>query len=470
MIDEIARIQAGALARVQTAASVDELTTLGQEILGKRSELVGLRKQLGGLDEATRKQTGEALNAATQAIKAALADRESGLQGAERSARYEAERLDLTEVIDPPAGRAPPPRHPDLAGPRGHLRRHGLHASPRVPRSRPTGTTSRPSTSRTRTRPGRCGTPSTSTSASPARCSCARTRPRADPRDAGRGAAHLHRGPGPDLPTGHDRRHPPAGVPPDRGPGRRPGDHHRPTWPAPSRPSPRPTSARTSTSRLRPSYFPFTEPSAEFDIRPPGGDWLELGGCGMVHPNVLPPRAASTPRSGPASPSASASTAWPRSATASTTSASSSPPTSASWNSSDEGASFLAAGVRAGPDRRHRRAVGGVERPRHAGRGAGAARRGPGRHRRGPGAGDQAPSRRRPDPAGRRRRRRRRGAADRAAAPSTWPSGDLSRWPRSARPCRTAWRSSGARCGASGPTGCSARPPSSAWATTTTAS
>jgi phenylalanyl-tRNA synthetase alpha chain len=41
------------------------------------------------------------------------------------------------------------------------------------------------------------------------------------------------------------------------------------------------------TSRLRPSYFPFTEPSAEFDIRTPEGDWIELGGCGMVHPNVL---------------------------------------------------------------------------------------------------------------------------------------------------------------------------------------
>lgn len=40
-------------------------------------------------------------------------------------------------------------------------------------------------------------------------------------------------------------------------------------------------------SRLRPSYFPFTEPSAEFDISQPDGTWLELGGCGMVHPNVL---------------------------------------------------------------------------------------------------------------------------------------------------------------------------------------
>jgi len=41
------------------------------------------------------------------------------------------------------------------------------------------------------------------------------------------------------------------------------------------------------TSRLRPSYFPFTEPSAEFDIRRRDGAWIELGGCGMVHPNVL---------------------------------------------------------------------------------------------------------------------------------------------------------------------------------------
>ncbi|NOX31461.1 MAG: phenylalanine--tRNA ligase subunit alpha [Actinobacteria bacterium] len=40
-------------------------------------------------------------------------------------------------------------------------------------------------------------------------------------------------------------------------------------------------------TRLRPSYFPFTEPSAEFDISRPDGSWLELGGCGMVHPNVL---------------------------------------------------------------------------------------------------------------------------------------------------------------------------------------
>jgi phenylalanyl-tRNA synthetase alpha chain len=41
--------------------------------------------------------------------------------------------------------------------------------------------------------------------------------------------------------------------------------------------------------RFRPSFFPFTEPSAEFDIEWASSKtgWLEVGGCGMVHPNVL---------------------------------------------------------------------------------------------------------------------------------------------------------------------------------------
>ena len=39
--------------------------------------------------------------------------------------------------------------------------------------------------------------------------------------------------------------------------------------------------------RFRPSYFPFTEPSAEVDIRIGGGPWLEVLGSGIVHPNVF---------------------------------------------------------------------------------------------------------------------------------------------------------------------------------------
>jgi phenylalanyl-tRNA synthetase alpha chain len=45
--------------------------------------------------------------------------------------------------------------------------------------------------------------------------------------------------------------------------------------------------------KTQPAYFPFTEPSMEFLIEKPaslggkGDGWLELGGCGMIHPNVL---------------------------------------------------------------------------------------------------------------------------------------------------------------------------------------
>ena len=49
--------------------------------------------------------------------------------------------------------------------------------------------------------------------------------------------------------------------------------------------------------RFRPSFFPFTEPSLEVDIQcdrsgnevnfGEGNDWMEILGCGMVHPNVL---------------------------------------------------------------------------------------------------------------------------------------------------------------------------------------
>ena len=45
------------------------------------------------------------------------------------------------------------------------------------------------------------------------------------------------------------------------------------------------------TVRFRPSYFPFTEPSAEIDLKfsegPLEGKWLEVAGAGMVHPNVI---------------------------------------------------------------------------------------------------------------------------------------------------------------------------------------
>lgn len=44
---------------------------------------------------------------------------------------------------------------------------------------------------------------------------------------------------------------------------------------------------RDAELRFRASYFPFTEPSAEVDVSWSDGKWLEILGCGMVHPNVL---------------------------------------------------------------------------------------------------------------------------------------------------------------------------------------
>ena len=43
----------------------------------------------------------------------------------------------------------------------------------------------------------------------------------------------------------------------------------------------------TTQIRFRPSYFPFTEPSAEVDILSEDGKWLEILGCGVVNPIVL---------------------------------------------------------------------------------------------------------------------------------------------------------------------------------------
>ena len=76
---------------------------------------------------------------------------------------------------------------------------------------------------------------------------------------------------------------------------------------------------RDLAMRLRPSYFPFTEPSAEVDMscvfcegkgcrvcKHTG--WLEISGCGMVHPERAAGRAASIRSATPAMPSAWAST------------------------------------------------------------------------------------------------------------------------------------------------------------------
>ncbi len=286
MDDQLAEIQRDALGRVAAAATLDELTSVGQEVLGKRSAIVGLRKQLGGLDEATRKAAGEALNATQRAIQAAIEDRESGLADAERAARYQAERLDLTEVVEPPTV--------------GHLHvvtqtwqaledifvgmGYGIAEGPEIetdwynfealniPDSHPARSMwdtlwvdlDPPGTWLLRTHTSNVQIHAMQAQEPPIYIVAPGRTYRRDTTDA------TH------LPVFHQIE----GLVVDRGitMGDLAGiiDEFAEAYFGPG-----------FSSRLRPSYFPFTEPSAEFDIRRPDGTWLELGGCGMVHPNVF---------------------------------------------------------------------------------------------------------------------------------------------------------------------------------------
>ena len=98
MIDDIQRITADAGARVSAASTVEELRAVETEVLGRRSALTELKKQLGGLDPEQRKAVGMALNEALQSIEALVAARSADLAQSELASRVEAERLDLTEV------------------------------------------------------------------------------------------------------------------------------------------------------------------------------------------------------------------------------------------------------------------------------------------------------------------------------------------------------------------------------------
>ena len=101
LADEVAAVEADGLGRVAAARSVAELRLVEQELVGgKRSALALLNSRLGQLDVEERKEAGRSINAARSRVQAAVADRAQKLAAGERAARIEAERLDLTEVIE----------------------------------------------------------------------------------------------------------------------------------------------------------------------------------------------------------------------------------------------------------------------------------------------------------------------------------------------------------------------------------
>jgi len=180
MLDQIRAIADAGVARLGGATSLDELRSFESELLGKRSELSQLKAKLGGLDPDERRTSGQAVNEARTLIEGAAERRRAELAGAERAARVEAERLDLTEV-------APERRlgHLHLVtqaierledvfvglgfaiaeGPEVETDWHNFGASTSRPTTRPATCTTR-STSSTASQARRCSGPT------PRRCKC----------------------------------------------------------------------------------------------------------------------------------------------------------------------------------------------------------------------------------------------------------------------------------------------------------
>ena len=101
LADEVAAVEAEGLARVAAASSVAELRAVEQELVGgRRSALAALNARLGKLQVEERKEAGRTINAARSRVAARIAERAERLASAEREIQIEAERLDLTEVMD----------------------------------------------------------------------------------------------------------------------------------------------------------------------------------------------------------------------------------------------------------------------------------------------------------------------------------------------------------------------------------
>jgi phenylalanyl-tRNA synthetase alpha chain len=117
MVTENVELEIDAIAEdgeraVAGAPSTDALAQVETEYLGKRSALTRAHRTLGGLDPEARKEAGHRINEVQTRLKAALAARRAELAEAERAEALRADRLDLTEVI---------PAHVLSAPARGHL-------------------------------------------------------------------------------------------------------------------------------------------------------------------------------------------------------------------------------------------------------------------------------------------------------------------------------------------------------------
>jgi phenylalanyl-tRNA synthetase alpha chain len=286
LLEQLAAIEAAALPKIAAAASLDDLRALDADLLGKRSALSEVKAQLGGLDGDGRRAVGQASNRIREGLSAALGDRRAELEAVARRTRLEAERLDLTEV---PPGLGSGHLHlvtesiqrlEDVfvgmgftvaEGPEVETDWHNFGAL-NFPDDHP----ARDMYDTLYVDWGEPGSTVLRTHTSPVQVRVMTTQ---EPPIYSVMPGRVFRQDTPDathMPVFHQIE----GLVIDR-------DITFADLAGTLDTFTKAYFGGDFASRLRPSYFPFTEPSAEYDLVRPDGSFLELGGCGMVHPNVL---------------------------------------------------------------------------------------------------------------------------------------------------------------------------------------
>jgi len=99
-MDGVTAIERDALQALTSADSTEALAAAETAVLGKRSPLALAHRALGGVEPEERRELGRALHEVRQRLEAAAAEHRRKLVAAEREAMLEADRLDLTEVVD----------------------------------------------------------------------------------------------------------------------------------------------------------------------------------------------------------------------------------------------------------------------------------------------------------------------------------------------------------------------------------
>ena len=291
-MEQLEQIKQALLQKVADATDLQGLEALRVEALGKKGELTALLKQLGSLDPAERPKAGAEINKAKQAVQQQIEARKTDLQAAALAQRLSSEKVDVTLPVD---GEELGSLHPvtrtlrrieDIfvqagfsveSGPEIEDDFHNFEAL-NIPADHParamhdTFYIDASHVLRTHTSPVQIRTMETQDP--PIRCICPGRVYRCDS-----DVTHtpmFHQVEGLVVDEGVSMAHLRACV----------ADFLRAFFEG------------DFPVRFRPSYFPFTEPSAEIDMQCTHcqGEgcrickqtgWLEIGGCGMVHPNVL---------------------------------------------------------------------------------------------------------------------------------------------------------------------------------------